>query len=234
MEALLFPLTLGDFQIDRVEELGGIRVPISLLLDDLSHEKIIEKQELIQADCYDFETREAILTLQAWIVRTPHHTVLIDGCAGNHKPRPHAHWIHQLNTPWLDRLLALGISVEQIDVVMCTHLHADHVGWNTRLVDGQWVPTFPNAKYIFGRKEYEHWKVMATTDHDQGQKLVFYDSVLPCVEAGAAMLVEDGFTIDHNLWVEAAPGHTVGHAIVRAEGTGGTALFIGDVMHTPL
>lgn len=102
-------------------------------------------------------------------------------------------------------------------------------GWSTVR-----VPTFPNARYVFGRQEYAHWQAKAATSEDEVQRLVFHDSVLPCMEAGQAVLVDDGYELDGALRIEAAPGHTVGHAIVRARGGGKTALFIGDVMHSPL
>jgi glyoxylase-like metal-dependent hydrolase (beta-lactamase superfamily II) len=118
---------------------------------------------------------------------------------------------------------------------MCTHLHADHVGWNTRLVNGRWVPTFPNARYLLGRREYAYWETAegpAATGF--GQESVFSDSVLPCVEAGQVQFVDNGFELDDALLVEDAPGHTPGTAIIRARSRGRGGLFIGDIMHTPL
>ena len=92
------------------------------------------------------------------MVRTDHHTVLVDACVGNDKSRPSTPYWDGMKTAWLDRLAALGVQPEDIDYVLCTHLHADHVGWNTRLENGRWVPTFANAKYIIHRDEYRHWQ----------------------------------------------------------------------------
>jgi len=117
---------------------------------------------------------------------------------------------------------------------MCTHLHSDHVGWNTKLVDGRWVPTFPNARYIFSRKEYEHWHPAMGAASFYGEGPAFIDSVLPCVENGQAELVEDGYAVDDQLIVEAAPGHTPGTCVIRARGAGHDGLFVGDCIHSPL
>lgn len=230
----MFPYQLGVLQIIRVEEFATVRVPVDMLLDQPHKQAISESRKLIPGGCYDFDTHEAILALHAWVVRTPQHLILIDSCAGNDKERPGLPGIHQLQTPWLRRLREHGIAPEEIDYVVCTHLHADHVGWNTRREDARWVPTFPNATYIFGRTEFDHWKNVAVEGEDVLQKLVFEDSVRPCVEAGCVRLVGDGFAVDDWVNVEAAPGHTVGHTIVRARSGAQVALFVGDVVHSPI
>src|SRR5262245_61416833 len=126
-----------------------------------------------------------VLTIQAFLVRTRHHTILIDGCVGNDKPRPQRPFWHmqKLNT-FLPGLAAAGVAPEDVDYVMCTHLHWDHVGWNTRLMDGRWVPTFPNAKYIFARQEWESWEEL----HRKDPQPHVVDSVLPVMEARQAQL----------------------------------------------
>jgi glyoxylase-like metal-dependent hydrolase (beta-lactamase superfamily II) len=117
---------------------------------------------------------------------------------------------------------------------MCTHLHADHVGWNTRLRDGRWVPTFPNARYLFARREYEHWSPDIGGAEGLGQEGVYEDSILPCVEAGLVTLVDDGYVLDDAPQVEPAPGHPAGNSVVRARDRDKIGLFTGDCMHTPL
>jgi glyoxylase-like metal-dependent hydrolase (beta-lactamase superfamily II) len=142
---------------------------------------------------------------------------------------------NELNTPWLSRLADKGLRAEDIDFVMCTHLHADHVGWNTRLVNGHWVPTFPNARYLFARREYDYWNPMTGPDsRSHRYDGVFEDSVLPCVEAGLATLIDEGFIVDDALRVEDAPGHSEGNILIRASSRGITGLFTGDCIHTPL
>ncbi|WP_432013631.1 MBL fold metallo-hydrolase [Streptomyces cucumeris] len=171
-----------------------------------------------------------VISDHTWVVRTPRATVLIDTCWGNDKPRPG--FGGNLDTPWLRLLEELGVTPDDVDIVVCTHLHSDHVGWNTRLVDGKWIPTFPKARYVVPRAEFEYWQKAGRSEF--GHDAAFVDSVLPCVEAGQVDLVEPGYVIDGCLTVEAAPGHTVGQVIVRAESLGERAVFAADAIHVPL
>jgi glyoxylase-like metal-dependent hydrolase (beta-lactamase superfamily II) len=225
---------IGTLQIDRVEELYGPNMRASDFLSGLPLDAIHRNIDWLSPSCYDQASGLLITTIQRWIVRTRHHIVLIDTCTGNDKERPTIPTLHRLATPWLKRLADKGIRPAQVDFVMCTHLHADHAGWNTHLVDGRWIPTFPNAKYLFARHEFHHWDPSAGAAVGFGQQGVFADSVLPCLEAGLVALVDDGFELDDALSVEAAPGHTAGNTIIRARSQGATGLFIGDCMHTPL
>ena len=138
------------------------------------------------------------------------------------------------NAPFIEELANVGVHPEEVDFVLCTHLHVDHVGWNTKLVDGRWVPTFPNAKYIFSRNEYELWE----SRHENGAAvpvpLVYEDSVLPIVEAGQAIIVEDTHQIDDGMWLEPAPGHTPGHVMLNLKSREETALMSGDAIHHPI
>ena len=122
------------------------------------------------------------------MVKTPDLTVLVDTCIGNDKDRGGRRPFHMLRTGFLDTLRAAGVAPEAVDVVICTHLHVDHVGWNTRLDDGRWVPTFPRARYLFARREWEHW----TSEDDDGTRRIMADSVAPVLDAGLAELVADG------------------------------------------
>ena len=122
-----------------------------------------------------------ITSNHSWLIRTGRHTILLDSCAGNHKERPWLPRFHQLNVPFLERLRAAGVAPEDVDIVLCTHLHADHVGWNTRLENGRWVPTFPKAKYLFSRVEKEHFdpEVGDRRKSNPGRSQMYDDSVLP-------------------------------------------------------
>src|SRR3982074_249645 len=121
-----------------------------------------------------------ILFFQSYVVKTPHHNILIDSCIGNDKPRPlRPKWNMKTDDTYARALAAAGFSVGDIDYVMCTHLHVDHVGWNTRLENGRWVPTFPNARYVFGKTEFDYW----TAQNATAAVPAFVDSVLPIVEA---------------------------------------------------
>ena len=172
-----------------------------------------------------------ILTMQSFLVRTRHHTILIDTCVGDRKPRPsRPSWNQMQLGSFLPNLAAAGVSPEDVDYVMCTHLHWDHVGWNTQLRDGRWVPTFPNATYIFSEKEVDAWKQVPTdvpTEH-------MNDSVLPVIEAGQAKLVASDFALDDEVWLEPSPGHTPDHMSVRLASQGAHAVITGDLIHSPV
>jgi glyoxylase-like metal-dependent hydrolase (beta-lactamase superfamily II) len=179
------------------------------------------------------------LSVHSYVVRTPRRNILVDTCCGNDKQRASMPAWHLLNTPYLNELAAIGLRPEDIDIVLCTHLHADHVGWNTRLIDGRWVPTFPNARYVMNRDEYGHWRKA----HDANPPLpvtrgAFLDSVLPVVESGQAMMVSGDFHVDVELgdgvWLESAPGHTPGHVCVHAQSDGRHALLCADAVHHPI
>ena len=172
-----------------------------------------------------------ILCFQSYIVKTPHHTVLIDSCIGNDKDRPmRPTWHLKTDDTYMRGLAALGLSVDDIDYVMCTHLHADHVGWNTRLEGGRWAPTFPNARYVFAKNEFDYW----TEQHAKAPVPPFADSVLPIVEADKADIVRHDYAIGDHVRILPTPGHTPGH-VAFAFGRGkDDAVISGDLMHSPL
>jgi glyoxylase-like metal-dependent hydrolase (beta-lactamase superfamily II) len=176
-------------------------------------------------------TGNLILTIQAFLVRTRHHTILVDTCVGDHKPRPTRPFWHmqKLNT-FLPRLTAAGVRPEDVDYVMCTHLHWDHVGWNTQLRDGRWVPTFPNARYIFAKPEWDSFEEL----HRRAPQPHFVDSVWPIMEAGQAQLVGTDFALDDEVWLEPTPGHTPGHVCVHLASAGAQAVITGDCIHSPV
>jgi glyoxylase-like metal-dependent hydrolase (beta-lactamase superfamily II) len=142
--------------------------------------------------------------------------------------RPFWH-MQKLNT-FLPRLAAAGVAPEDVDYVMCTHLHSDHVGWNTQLRDGRWAPTFPNAKYIFSEVEWESFEEL----HRSKPQPQFADSVLPVMEAGQAQLVRNDFALDDEVWLEPTPGHTAGHVCIRLASQGAQAVVTGDCIHSPV
>ena len=168
------------------------------------------------------------------MVKTGHHTILIDSCLGNDKERPTRPQFHRLRTPYLADLAAAGVRPEQVDYVMCTHLHWDHVGWNTRLENGHWVPTFPNARYVMARREFDHWQGVQQRGEETPHRLAFEDSVLPVVRTGQSQLVDDDFALEDGLWFEAAPGHTPGNVVIHARSRDDRAVFLGDVLHHQL
>jgi glyoxylase-like metal-dependent hydrolase (beta-lactamase superfamily II) len=164
------------------------------------------------------------------VVRTPRWTAIVDTCCGNHKERPGAPFWHRLNQPYLENMQALGIHPDEVDFVMCTHLHVDHVGWNTRLAGNAWVPTFPNATYLFGRTEYDFWNGF---EESREQSAVFADSIKPVVDAGQAELIADEYRVADEVGTFATPGHSPGHLSVRIRSEGEEAVLLGDVAHHP-
>lgn len=233
-------LELGGLRIDLLPEIAHRTMPVSFLFNDLTREQMAANADWLDTSCLDPEAMTLGLAFQAYVIRTESLTILVDACNGNRKQRPTALWQHDLReTGFLDNLEGLGLRCEDIDVVVCTHLHCDHVGWNTRLENARWVPTFPNARYLFGRREYEHF---AGRYEREGAAAVnhgaFADSVLPVVEAGLATFVEDGHLIVPGAAGEVAlipaPGHSFGHCCVRVRGTGGEAIICGDALHHPI
>ncbi|MFF7296779.1 MBL fold metallo-hydrolase [Streptomyces sp. NPDC008265] len=159
--------------------------------------------------------------------------VLVDTGIGNGKERANPAW-HRLDTDYLDRLTAAGFPPESVDLVVLTHLHADHVGWNTRLVDGEWRPTFPHARYVTSRAEREFWAGHAM---DEARRQMFLDSVVPVEEAGLLDLVDvpaGGAELAPNLRLVPTPGHTPGHVAVEVGDGRRTALITGDCIHHPV
>ncbi|HBH02676.1 MAG: hypothetical protein A2W08_00630 [Candidatus Rokubacteria bacterium RBG_16_73_20] len=171
-----------------------------------------------------------ILAVQSFLVRTRHHTLLVDTCVGDGKPRSVPSWNMTTSGRFLADLAAAGVEPGQVDYVMCTHLHRDHVGWNTRLRDERWVPTFPNATYVFSRGEYEYWETQVGQRPNEG----WADSVLPVVEAGRAALVAGDWVLDDEVRLEPTPGHTRDHVSVHLASGGAEAVITGDLIHTPV
>ncbi|MGL5164821.1 MAG: MBL fold metallo-hydrolase [Afipia sp.] len=169
------------------------------------------------------------MTVQSWIVETPSHKIVVDTCIGNDKQGRSVPIWNGLDKPYLGDLAAAGYPAETIDTVLCTHLHVDHVGWNTKLVNDEWMPTFANARYVFGKTEYDHWAA-----HSEGeQKIVFEDSVQPIVAAGLADLVTADHRIGDEISLISTPGHSPGHMSVLIKSEGAEALLTGDVAHHP-
>lgn len=231
----MLQIQLGDTLITRVQDYEGPGFAPEEMFVNYEPGQWQSERDWLVPRFYDPQANQVRTSIHSWLVRTPRHTVLIDACIGNHKPRPSIPRFDQRNEPWLERLARAGAHPEQVDFVMCTHLHADHVGWNTRLQDGRWVPTFSNARYLFTRAEYERWD-----DRRPGyvpkpiNQHVFADSILPVVESGQMQLVDAGHTVDDTLTVEAAHGHTAGHVKIRLRSGGKQAMFSGDTIHHPL
>ncbi|MGY3487078.1 glyoxylase-like metal-dependent hydrolase (beta-lactamase superfamily II) [Bradyrhizobium sp. USDA 4011] len=223
--------TAGDLTIHRIVEEEGLFLPAHDMLPGLTPELLAENRAWMKAAGALDDSDTLILAFQSYIVKTPHHTILIDSCIGNDKPRPgRPSWNMKTDDNYLRGLAAAGFSVGDIDYVMCTHLHVDHVGWNTRLENGRWVPTFPNARYVFDKGEFDYW----TETNAKAAVPPFVDSVLPVVEAKRADLVGNDFAIGDHMRVLPTPGHTPGHVAFTFGRSKDDAVFAGDLMHSPI
>jgi glyoxylase-like metal-dependent hydrolase (beta-lactamase superfamily II) len=177
------------------------------------------------------DSNKILLSIHALLVESEGRRILVDTCVGNDKPRPGFADFNNLHTPFLSDMQKAGVSRESIDTVVCTHLHLDHVGWNTMLVNGNWVPTFPKAKYMMRDREWDHWKKYEGSADFQKP---IEDSVRPVIEAGLAELVEPARKLTGEVWLESTPGHTPGHTSVRISSRGENAVITGDMIHHPI
>lgn len=174
------------------------------------------------------EAGEPIASVHTLIVESQGQRIVVDTCIGNDKMLRIPPWRNRKG-PFLEDLAAAGFERESIDTVLCTHLHADHVGWNTMLTDGKWAPTFPKAEYLFGRKEWEHWN----NTRDEWTDHLIEQSLEPILQAGLHKLVETDHRINDEISLEPTPGHTPGHVSVRIHSDGQEAVITGDLLHHP-
>lgn len=219
------PVKVGNVSISSIIERDGPWRAPAAMFPDAQPAQLADVMSLVPDFAYDRAKDLLVITYQTFVVRTPRCTALIDTCVGEHQRR--APQLLFDKKPWLDGFAQHGLKFEDIDYVFCTHLHVDHVGWNTRLRDGRLVPTFPNAKYVFSRREYEHWK-QAT---EPNFAAVHEDCVEPIVNAGQALLVDDAYVLSDELSLVPTPGHSPGHVCVDLKSGGESALFTGDMMH---
>lgn len=214
--------TIGDVRVTKVVE-HELPIPLNGLLTDVPDEAV-ERHGWLKPDFLD-DAGLARLSIHGLVIDTGERRILVDTCVGNLREGlvfPPA------ESTFITSLAAAGYAIEDIDTVVCTHLHFDHVGWNTRLVDGKWVVTFTNARYLIGRVEWEHWSV---TDGDYSN---VGDTVRPVVESGAADLVEVDHQICPQVRLVPTPGHTPGHVSVVIESAGERAVITGDMAHHPI
>jgi len=227
-------IQIGATTIHRIIEQEG---PFSMFearkfFPTLSAELLDENRSWLQPRYLDPEDH-LVLCIQSYLVRTPHHTILVDTCVGNDKPRPaRPAWNMRKSDEYEKQLAAAGLSVNDIDFVMCTHLHVDHVGWNTRLENGRWVPTFPKARYVFADRELEFW----TKRHKDHPDLCPWvdDSVLPIVAANRVDIVKSDHALNDLVTLIPTPGHTIDHYSVHVGKPGADAVITGDMIHSPL
>ncbi len=220
-------LQLGDIAVQRIVE---HEIPVyhpSDFFDEATAEAVEPYRQWLEPKALCPRTGLMVMPVQSYLVRTRHHCILIDTCVGCQKSYadPPA-WHQRSNEVWLNNLEAAGVHPEDIDYVFCTHLHSDHCGWNTRLVDGRWVPTFPKAKYVFARDEY--------AEIEAENSLIFIENVQPILEAKQAVLVDMDYALDDEIWLEPTVGHTAGHVAIHLRSDQQHAAMCGDLIHSPL
>jgi glyoxylase-like metal-dependent hydrolase (beta-lactamase superfamily II) len=222
------PITVGRLRISAVVERSGPTRPTWLLPDAVP--AALERHRAWLAPHFLDDKGRLLQSIHAFVVEGPDLRMIVDTCVGNDKDRGGRAPFHMLRTTFLDALAAAGFPPESIDVVLCTHLHVDHVGWNTRLENGRWVPTFARARHLFARREWEHW----SSEQDDDAKRIMSDSVRPILDAGLATLVAMDDRISSEIRLEPTPGHTPGHVSVRLSSGDAEAVITGDLMHHPV
>jgi glyoxylase-like metal-dependent hydrolase (beta-lactamase superfamily II) len=199
----------------------------------LTKELLDENRHWLVPTFLDPASNALVLCIQGFVIKTPHHNILIDSCVGNDKPRPaRPFWNMMKGDRFEKELAAIGLGVNDIDYVMCTHLHGDHVGWNTRLENGRWVPTFPKARYVMADRELAYW-TQRERDNPASAPWIT-DSVLPIVAAKREQIVRSDFAFSEQVKFIPSPGHTIDHFSVLVGNAGEDALITGDMTHSPL
>ncbi len=226
-------ITIGNLVVSRVVEDPRALFEPANFFPDSTETAIAEARGWMGERFFDAKSGCFVLAVQSYVVRAGGRTILIDACVGNHKQGRRRESWNGGNWPWLENLAAAGVAPEDVDTVVCTHLHVDHAGWNTRLVDGRWVPTFPNAEYLTVQAELDSLERNRVSGPAQYRHL-YDDSVLPVIESGQIVMVEPDHTVADNVHLEPSPGHTPGHVSVRMVSDGEAAVAIGDMLHHPI
>lgn len=233
-------LDIGKITIDSIVEIDRMPVAPEWLFPNIEQRMVEAHKALLGPNFINPDTSEFYLCFQSYLVRAHGKNILVDSCNGNHKSRKTISFLDQLSSPaYLANMARLGLRPEDIDIVCCTHLHTDHVGWNTRLEDGRWVPTFPNAQYVMSAKEFAHFDEQNRADPNKPiNHGAFNDSVLPIVEAGLTRLVdaeaEGGIALEDGVELRAAIGHSIGHLAMKVASGGASAILCGDAIHNPI
>lgn len=218
---------IGRVRIVKVAEYDQLQLMPSGIFGN-ADDKVAAKHPWLTPD-WALPSGELRMSIHSFIIESEGKAILVDACVGEGKT---------LNFPgfgnarsdFIERLAAAGYPVERIDFVLCTHLHFDHVGWNTRLIDGRWAPTFANARYLFARAEWEHWRAADEIKHGN----VLAESLAPVIEGGRADIVAMDHRITAEVRLEPTPGHTPGHVSVKIESAGESAVITGDLCHHPV
>jgi len=219
----------GPFEIFRIIEFeGSFREP-EHLIPSATEKAFKNTQSFQDTRFYDPYSKKLIMSFHGILIKTSKSIILVDTCIGNNKHRPAIPEWHMRKGTFLEEINHTGIKLEDIDYVLCTHLHADHVGWNTKLLDGRWIPTFPNATYLFGKEEIDFWEKDKTANHNS-----WNDSIEPILVSGQAQIVESNHHIEPGVDLVPAFGHSPGHVMLKLNDGNSIAYVIGDVIHHPV
>jgi glyoxylase-like metal-dependent hydrolase (beta-lactamase superfamily II) len=221
---------VGDVEIFSIPEVIRWHDDIHVLLEDATPALLL-KYPWMQPD-YGSADGRMIINFQGFVVKSAGRNIVIDTCIGADRQREYDIFCN-LQSDYLSDLRAIGVTPDNVDIVLCTHLHFDHVGWNSHRVGDRWVPTFPNARYLFGRVEYEHWRELYRIK-GYHHMLHIEECVLPILEAGLVDLIEMDHRVTDEIWLQPTPGHTPGHVSVQIASRGQSAVLTGDIMHSPI
>lgn len=225
----------GNASVHRIIDIDPFTLPLAFLFPGASIEALGGTANALNGTHIDMANGSVHLAVQSHLIRFGGKTILMDACVGEHKPRPMRHdWHQRSNSPYLANLAACGCAPDDIDIVMCTHLHADHVGWNTRLVSGRWVPTFANARYLMSQTEID-LRASEAVQRPEANHGSYQDSILPVIERGLVTIVKSGDTIADGATILPLPGHAPGQiGLEIATGAHSRTVFCGDAIHSPV
>ncbi|MFD9895081.1 MBL fold metallo-hydrolase [Amycolatopsis sp. NPDC059027] len=229
-------IVLGDVEIIRIAEWQGPFMPVSDLVPDADAEVRKDNEDWLAPDHWEPDSDRAVLAVQSWVLRSGGRTVLVDTGVGKGRERPASPPFHHWQSDLLELLTAAGVDPREVDVVVNTHLHVDHVGGNTVEANGEWVPAFPNAEYLIPAADDFHFgpdNAYGNTSR-QDERLIHEDSIAPLHRAGQAVLWDGSHRIDEHLTLESAPGHTPGSSVLRLKSGSDRAVFVGDLLHSPV
>lgn len=230
--AVIVSWTVGEVKISRILEFESRAAPESLY-PGMRPELVNPHRHWLEPVHLDPANGMLITSHQSFLIQTNSHVLLVDTSTGNDKTRPQKPWYHMKNWPFIENLAAIGYQPDDIDVVLFTHMHLDHVGCNTRLVNNCWVPTFPKARYLFVREEWDHWRIRELRDRYTTDPF-FEDSILPVIDSDLVDFVAIDHVVNDQVALVPSPGHTPGHVCVHVRSAGAEAVIGGDIAHTAL
>lgn len=230
-------MKIGAITLRPVVEIEQITMPAEVFISDITLDDVAPHLHWLSPQFFDATCHHCRLSQHAWLIEAHGKRIIVDPCVGHQRHRPVLPFFHMIDSPLLDNLAAMGVAPEEVDYVFCTHLHLDHVGWNTRLQNGRFVPTFPNARYLFSDAENEYWRRELTTGLAPDEVVnegVYRECIQPVIDAGLADIIAPGLRIADCLTLIEAGGHTIGHLAGLLESEGEGAVLAGDAIHHPI